>query len=329
MSTWDASGFDDVLEWLARKERLLVISHERPDGDAYGSVFGMVNLLSETGRKCDGYMQRPVPRRYELFLPRIPSMLSCNDGVDVGQYDGVICLDTTDIERAAIPADWNTLPRSICNIDHHPDNKGYGEAVWLAPEMGATAQMLSIMVRQAFDVDAVTATCFLAGILADTGALRFSNTTSSVLRECATLMDMGADYAGIVDAMFFHEEYGRKKLEAHLLTNARTAHNHRLMYSVLRPEDFERYSVSPEDTEGLIDCLRTIDGVEVACLLQPGDDAVRFSFRSCSRQKPVNEVARKLNGGGHPLAAGARVEGVSLEEAEEKLIALTRDLIES
>ncbi|OPZ26172.1 MAG: Bifunctional oligoribonuclease and PAP phosphatase NrnA [Lentisphaerae bacterium ADurb.BinA184] len=160
-------------------------------------------------------------------------------------------------------------------------------------------------------------------MVADTGAFRFSNTTPATLRLAADLRDHGADYPAVMDSLFFQEPLGLLRLGAALLESAELAYGGRLIYAVLKPELLEQFGVQPSETEDIIDVLRRVQGVEIACLIQPEPAHTRFSFRSRSPALSVADLARRLGGGGHHAAAGARIPAVPLPEAKQMLLDLT------
>ena len=116
-------------------------------------------------------------------------------------------------------------------------------------------------------------------------------------------------------------------LQAKLLEDARFAHDKRQIYAILTPEMLTEAGLSPADTEGVIDTLKSVDGVDIACLIQPEPGRVRFSLRSQNPDIPVNGIARQIGGGGHRMAAGARAEGLTVREAEKKLVELTQRVL--
>lgn len=314
----------EVLQWIKDHERVLVVAHERPDGDAIASVTGMLCILRSLAVEASGYLPQPMPKRYQGILPVFPE-LSLTAPQPDAPWDGIICLDTTGIDRLAVPSSVTIdsyLPADVCTIDHHMDNSRFGACVWVDAEMSATAQMLYFLAATAGLMTPQLATCLTLGMVTDTGGFRFPNTSSTVLRTVAALCDEGADYDAIMDAVFFRTPYARRLLEARLTLSAEFAYDQRLMYAVIRPELLERLNVSVEDTEGIIDVLRTVDGVDITCLVQPEGDAVRLSLRGRSHETPVVDIARQLGGGGHTLAAGVRLEKTSVERAKQKLIKL-------
>lgn len=323
----DHPAREGVMAWLMARSRVLLTAHERPDGDAFGSLFGLQAALRSLGKEAPVYIRHPVPRKYERLMPAGREVWTSRWPAD-GCFDGVVCLDVTEEARVDLP-DGVTLSQvsdNICVIDHHPDNQRFGTLNWVDPEMAATSQMIAeLWCGEALPIPGEgAATALLTGLVADTGGFRFQNTTPAALRAAALLIEAGADCREIMDAMFMSEPYARRVLEARLLEDAVFCFKGSLVYSILTEELLREVGVDKQDTEGLIDTLKVIEGVDVACLLQPGEGRVRISLRSRRAEFPVNELAHALGGGGHPLAAGAWVENATVTEAVEKLLKMTQ-----
>ncbi len=316
-----------VFEWLRERRSILVLTHERPDGDAFGSLYGTVAALQNSGGvSAAGRIEVRLPRRYTGLFPRLKSVSVASASNSIPDHiDGILCLDAAARGRV-VPAD--AMDRiSVCNVDHHQDNTRFGDVNWVDSEAAATAQMLAVLFNAAGWLTAPVADCLLSGMLTDTGGLRFPNTTPAALRVAAHLCERGARYATIMDGLFFNEPIERRRLEAHLIETAVAEVGGRFLYAVLDSEEIRRRGLRPADLEGLIDVLRSVEGVQIACLIQPGDDAVRLSLRARSAGTPVNEIAQQLGGGGHPLAAGVRIEDVDTDEAIHQVCTLARKVI--
>lgn len=312
--------------WLRGRKRLLLLTHERPDGDALGSLLGGCRILAASGVAVRGYLRGPLPRRFQ-FLAEPPLPLFTGVEPPPADCDGIICLDATGWARVDKP---EGLPAgvSVLNLDHHPDNAAFGAVNCVLPQLAATAQILARVAWAAdLAISAAAADCLLTGLIMDTGGFHFANTSPAALRDAARLMECGSDYCRLMDALFFREPFNRRVLAARLVANAVFALGGRLAYCVVRPEWFTELQLSPADTEGLIDSLRVIDGVDVACLLQPEPGQVRLSLRARQRDLPVDRLAHEFGGGGHAMAAGARMTGVTPEEAAARLVNAVQRMI--
>ncbi len=311
-----------IADWLSGKKQLLVLAHERPDGDAFGALYGFCLLWRAAGGAACGFLREPLPARYR-FLPQSPGVVAVAQLPEGAAFDGVVCVDTSSAERVEWPplaaAARSALP--LLNLDHHGDNRRFGQVNHVDPDMASTTQLLvHIAADCGWPLTADAAAWLLAGLVMDTGAFQFANTSPGVLRDAAALVDAGAGYARLMDGLFFHQPLGRCRLAARLVETARFAHGGRLAYAVLDPAWFDELGVPRADTEGLIDSLRGLDGVDIACLIQPDAGHIRLSLRARSNACAVDRIAHVLGGGGHPLAAGAKVLTTEVDEAVRLLL---------
>ncbi len=319
---------DSIVAWIDRLQPLLLVTHLRPDGDAIGSLFGAYLALREHGIACDAYMGDEVPSNWEAFVPAGAIM---GGPVEASRYKGLLCLDCANPSRLGLPPnlDHHDLPFPACNLDHHVDNKRYGEVNLVDGTYAATAELLAeFFAATDLPISPRCATLLLMGILTDTGGFKHANTDGRVLRVAADLIDRKGDYQDIVRAAFYSETPELVKLKGYLTEHLRFAHDRRLVYFVLTPEMLTEFGVDERDTEDLIDVARTMRGIELICRMQLVEDGVRFSFRSQNPDLPVNGIAHKLNGGGHAMAAGAKMTGIDLEEAEALLLEYTGELLD-
>ena len=319
----------DFAAWIRHRKHPLICTHIRPDGDAYGSLYGFVLALFEAGFECTGYMSTPLPGRYEGLLNHPPNLLI--NARPPADCDSVIYLDTASPERADAPHGFapGKCDLPVANLDHHPDNAGYGDINLIDPESAATAAMLiDILQELGVSLSPETATCLLTGLVMDCGGFRFRNTDPQALRIAARLIEAGGNLHRVMDHMFFQEPLGVLRLKADLLQHAQFACEQRLIYAVMDAERRTTFGVAANETEGVIDILRSVRGTLITCLLQPQGNDVRLSLRGRDPDYPVDEIARTLGGGGHALAAGAELEDTSVAEAKQQLIELVRKVLE-
>ncbi len=325
-------GMAAVAGWLRDHRNLLLLSHERPDGDAYGCLLGAAITLQTAGWNCQAYSGGKLPERYRRVLPDGGAGIAA--ALPPGfRPDGILCLDCTGFDRLDAPQGMKPADGSlpVCCVDHHGDNPGFGQVNWIDPGMGAAAQMVSQLLRLGLGlpISPPAATAMLAGILLDTGAFQFTNTSPAVLREAALLQEAGADYQALINGLYFEYAYGLQLLKAEIFRRARQAHGRRLLYATLDDALLAACGVDRRETEGVIDVLRQVAGVDICAILQQQDGDVRVSLRGRSAAFPVSTIAAKLGGGGHLLAAGATLKGASLAHAEARLLELTAELLKS
>jgi phosphoesterase RecJ-like protein len=316
------SAAADFANWLADKQRLLVVSHQRPDGDAIGSQLGLHHCLQALGKDSVPFVDAPLPARYEPYA--VPELIVCLP-MDLSDFDGLICLDCSNPERLALP---NGLPLAAFDlptyaIDHHIDNSRYADQVHVDATRAATAAILAEFIREnGWPLPKPGATQLYIGMITDTGGFRFSNTTPETLRTAAWLLDQGADFAQANNDIFFNEPLPMLRLQARIIEETRTEFDGQLAYFVLRDEMLQEFGIDARDTEDVIDVVRQVAGAKIVCRMNPSGDGMRFSLRSKDDAYPVIGIAHEIGGGGHQMAAGAHRSGISIAEAEQLLIDL-------
>lgn len=317
-------------KFIRENDNFLLLTHEKPDGDALGSLFGLFTILRENGKKADAFLPEQTPMRYSSFVP---------DDVIIGKapklnsYSWILCLDTATSDRIGIDKGEKEKIQSypVVNIDHHPDNKLFGKMNFINSESAATAEILfrSVNGGAKLRISQNAATNLLIGIVMDTGGFRFDNTKPSTFNAASELLALGADYPRIINTMFFSQPLSFIRMEAELvLKHMKIDCAGRYAWAYLSDEMLKAYGVEKKDTEMLIDALRQIDGVEIAVIFYRKDDGFKISMRSKNKKYSVAKIARLLNGGGHELAAGAFIKTESISEAENTLLSHVSDMLE-
>jgi bifunctional oligoribonuclease and PAP phosphatase NrnA len=310
-----------LAEALASAGRVLVLAHRDPDGDAMGSALGLMHLLKTQGKQVFVHRCGSVAEEY-AFLPGLemarPELPAAAD------IDLAVLLDCHEPARAGQLAEplLRSLPR-VAVIDHHLGAADFGDPRWVDPGMAATAQMVTLLARQAgWLLGREAATCLFVGLQTDTGRFCYSNTTPQALTVAADLVAAGADPWGIAQEVYSTSQ-GRLRLFGRVLQSLRLLVDGRLALAQARASDLEELGCPPSDLDRIVEELRAIRGVEVAVLLKEIDQhGVKASLRSRGRVD-VGALALSLGGGGHHNAAGARIEG-SLEQAAARLETLLK-----
>jgi phosphoesterase RecJ-like protein len=207
------------------------------------------------------------------------------------------------------------------NIDHHPSNPGYGDLVYIDSNAPATGQILfELITSQGLPMDAAIAENLFVAISTDTGSFQYPNTTARTFEIGAELLRCGVNVGRV--SQLLYESYPRRRAELlrELLGTMRFSGNGKVASFSLSLETAAKLGAKPEDNEGLIDHSRAIQGVVVAVFFEElPEGKVRVSMRSKSDAADVCAICEKFGGGGHKLAAGARVRG-TLAEVEEKVL---------
>ena len=315
---------------LQESEKVLIFTHQRPDGDALGSSFGLKYFLESTGKKAVVFIPGAIPHRHTKLFSGFISALTPEE---LNTFDTFVSVDCANPARLGAP-EYLTIEelrqKRYINIDHHKGNSMESGFFNLVSGETASCSELLVKILCAADIKVpeVCATPLLTGMMTDTGCFRFSNTSADTMRNAAILLEQGAELEKIVNAVFFSKPLNQVRFENELMReHLKFAADGKIAYTFIPPELAEKYDFNIKEDEGLIDLLREIDGVIIAMLLYEGPGGIKISMRSKDSAFPVGPVARFFNGGGHELAAGATFEG-SAGEAEKAVVEKLSQLFE-
>ncbi|HXY61131.1 MAG TPA: bifunctional oligoribonuclease/PAP phosphatase NrnA [Chthoniobacterales bacterium] len=317
--------FEQIGQALREHQTFAVLSHVRPDGDALGSQLALGLSLQQLGKNVRIWNEDGMLDKYS-FLPN--SNLLTKPPAGPEDFDVAIALDTAIQNRLGTTVAAIKSAKLWINIDHHPSNPGYGDLVHIDPNAPATGQILFELIKgQKLPITREIAENLYVAISTDTGSFQYSNTTAQTFEIAAELVRAGVDVGKVSQATY--ENYPRRRAELlrDLLGTMRFHATNRVASFSLSLATATKLGVLPEDNEGLIDHLRAIRGVIVAIFFEElPDGKVRVSMRSKSKQVNVCAICEKFGGGGHVLAAGARVRG-SLPEVENKILEEVCDVV--
>lgn len=299
----------DIADSLKKATRILIGTHEHPDGDALGSSLAFYHALKAQGKEVTVYVPDPAADFYS-FLPGL-DVITNTKPEDAASYDAMLLLDYTQLYRTHLEAEAKAHPRSIC-IDHHYGNPKEAKVNLIVPEAAATAQIIYEYFKvTGTEMTSDVATCLLTGIFTDTGSFMHDSVTPDILDIASDLMNKGARLSHIA-----HETYQKKDLAglkiwgralSRIITNEKTGAS----VAVITMKDLEECGATLDDLSGVVNLLNTLPNTKYAMLLvehKPGQ--IKGSLRSEPHKGvDVSEIARKLGGGGHKLASGFEIEG--------------------
>ena len=313
------SRLEEIAEVIRRRRRFVVMSHMRPDGDALGCEIAMALCLRQLGKEVAVWNEDGVPEKFR-FLPA-HELVSRPPAVPE-EFDAAIVLDTAVQNRVGTCLAAVKHAETWINLDHHISNDHYGDLPYIDAGSPATGQVLYEFFRgQGFDVTCDMAENLFAAISTDTGSFQYPSTTARTYEIAADLIKLGVNVGQLSQKMY--ESYPRRRLELMraLLNVLRFGSGDRAASFALTLSTARALGAQPEDNEGLIDTIRAVEGVIVAAFFEElPENKVRVSLRSKDPRADVCKICAQFGGGGHTLAAGARVRG-SLAEVEEKVLA--------
>lgn len=296
-----------ILEGIRESETFCVVGHVRPDGDCVGSQLGLAMALQNQGKKVVCWNQDPLPRKLAfLDAPRL--LQPPKPG---RRFDCVIATDCASFERLGAVGHAIQARKLFINIDHHESNTRYGDLNWIAARQPSTGELIFRLLRAAnWAVTPPIADCLFTAISTDTGSFQYPTTRPNTYFVAGKLVDHGADLAKVCNEVYQSYPLSRVRLLRHVFNHFRLTHDNQIAYFWLKKADFVRTGAGPDDTEGLIDHVRAIEPVVVACVFEEIEpELTRISLRSKSEKVNVNEIAGLFDGGGHSAAAGARIPG--------------------
>ena len=321
-----AATFDEIGKALREHQRFVVLGHVRPDGDALGSQLALGLSLKQLGKNVRIWNEEGMLEKYS-FLPR--AELLTKPPATARHFDVVVALDTAIQNRLGNTLAAIASAKLWINIDHHLSNPGYGDLVLIDSGAPATGEIIfRLMKSQDLPMDHDIAENLYAAISTDTGSFQYPKTSARTFEIAAELVHAGNLDVGKISQQLY-ENYPRRRLELlrELLRTMRFSECGRVATFSLSLNTAAELRVIPEDNEGLIDHLRAVHGVIVAAFFEElSDGKVRVSMRSKDERIDVCAICQKFGGGGHALAAGARVRG-TLAEVEQKVLEETSESV--
>jgi phosphoesterase RecJ-like protein len=298
-----APDWDRVVEVLGDASDVAIACHINPDGDALGSLLGAALGLAKLGKAAHaswGETPAEVPAAL-YFLPGRELLVQPGD---LPAADTFLALDCGAASRLGTLEAHARRARHVINIDHHPGNDHFGTMNIVSPEACCTAELVTLLLRDlGVAMDRDIATCLYVGVVTDTGRFQYSNSSPRVLRLAADLLGYGVPAPLIAQEVFESSPFGYLKLTGRVLERARLHPEERFVYSWVTQPDLSETGVTLDETEKLIDLVRSTRDADVAALFkQQSDGRFRVSLRSKGRG--IGSIARAHGGGGHELAAG-------------------------
>jgi phosphoesterase RecJ-like protein len=292
----------EVLQHIERRNRFLLTSHARPDGDAIGSALACCEVLRRLGKDAEVVLHDPVPRIYQPlpFADRVVQADRVN-----GNYEAAIILECDSIQRTRLEGLEHQF---LISIDHHLSGRPFAHVNWIDPDATATAEMVYRLACEAgVTLTPEIATCLYTALMTDTGSFMFRGTNEHTFTLARELVLAGADPAQCARNIYFAHSTAKMRLLGSALSNL-----HRegpLAWIWVTREQMEKSQAKEEDCEGIVNYALSIGDVEIAAFFRETPDGrYRVSLRSKGKLN-VAEIAEHFGGGGHQCASGCSMDG--------------------
>jgi phosphoesterase RecJ-like protein len=291
-----------VVKELQERDRFVLTSHARPDGDAVGSVLACAAILRAIGKRADVVLHDGVPYIYRPlpFASTVKQVVHVN-----GSYDAAVILECDSVERTRLQG---LDGRFLISIDHHISGQPFAHVNWIDPNACATAELIYRLAQEVgAKITKDIATCLYTAVLTDTGSFCFQGTNERAFALAQDLVRLGADPARIAHTVYFSNPTSKMRLLGAALS---TLHREGcLTWMYVTRAQIERCGAHDEDCEGIVNYALAIEGVEVAVFFREmGDHRWRASLRSKGKAN-VAKIAERFGGGGHQCASGCSLPG--------------------
>ena len=304
---------------LENAKNIVIAAHVRPDGDAIGSLLGLGLALLNAGKSVQMVLVDGVSTSFRHLAG---SELIVKE--PKGEHDTFITVDCADFKR--VGKFFETFGQPDINIDHHKTNEEFGKLNLIEAEEVATAAILTnYLPIWGYEITKPIAAALLTGIITDTLGFRTSNITPEAMRQCATLMETGADMPDLYMRSLVKKSFVAARYWDAGLSSMEQQDG--IVWGTLTLVDRKKTGYSGNDDADLINMISAIDGNKVGMIfVEQSDSNVKVSWRALEKGVDVSQVAKHFKGGGHAAAAGADIPG-ALSEVQPLVLKTTREML--
>lgn len=296
-----------LLDEIKKAGSIAIGGHVRPDGDCVGSCMGLYMYIKENfpEQRVTVYLEE-IPEAFE-YLNKEEAF---EEKADV--YDLFISLDCGSPDRLGEAEAIFDRAKQRVNIDHHISNTAFADVNHVEAQASSTSEVLCGLLNME-KIGYFSAQAFYTGIIHDTGVFKHSNTGLRTMEFAGKLMEKGISFGTIIDESFYQKTYKQLQIMGRCLLESVRVMNGACIFSVVTKKVMDFYEAKPSDLDGVIDEMRTTEGVEVAILLTQ-KDTIEYKVSMRSNQiVDVSKIAAFFGGGGHVRAAGCTIKGSAFD----------------
>lgn len=328
--------FAKFREWISGAKRVLISTHQLPDGDGLGAEIGLFHYLKRARKACRVYNPDPLPKRYRFLDPKGQILLGPGEVELWDTCDLWIIVDTNDPRRLGkLWQEMSLRARRIVFLDHHPDLAGVGEiaypphaSVFSDPQSSSIGEMLYHLFQELalVKLNEDIGLGLYVSIMTDTNSFRYARTTPQAHRIAAEMIQLGVNPEEIYQNIYSSKEVSHLQLLGNMLQNVKVSHGGRVAWLEMGLALRKSHQASADDTQSFLNLLLLLKDAEVVCFFREEDDGqVRVSIKSKGKVV-INKVAAELGGGGHDYSAGLALSA-PLEKTVEAVIKRLETLV--
>ena len=291
-----------------------ICGHVNPDGDCLGSTLALAHALRQMGKCAHVLLVEDVPVEPGLrFLPGFDGLVPAEKYGETP--DAFVYVDVSVRDRIGCAAAIADRAAHRFAIDHHPGTEAVAELNYIDPSAASASMLVWEVVRElGITLTPELALCAYTGLMTDTGRFQYQNTDARAFEAASQMVAAGAQPALAGREFYQNRSIASLQLEQRMVARMEVMAGGECAFSHIRLSDFAECNAENSDAESLIDTLRSVRGVRVACLLKEREGFVRGSLRAKDDDTDVSEIARQLGGGGHKAAAGFTLR-IPIDEA--------------
>jgi phosphoesterase RecJ-like protein len=320
-----------LIEFFQTRQRFVLTTHVNPDGDAIGSEIALALWLRSLGKTVQIINHNATPFVYRFMDPdgSIRVFDATRDTTALREADAIVVLDTNHLSRVgSMEAFVRSSPAKRICIDHHLDPEPFSDLTLITPEATSTGEILYRLLSGAIPgaLPRSIAEALYVAIMTDTGSFRYPRVDASTHRMVAALIESGADPVELYGQVYNRWSLGRLRLLGEMLSSMETACDGRIACVTVTRDMLRRTGTLEEDTDNFTTYPMSVEGVVAGIFFLELDTGFKISFRSHG-DVPINALAQEFGGNGHKNAAGARVEGGTLDEVRRRVMAAAEQLL--
>ncbi len=331
--------FQKFKEYLGQAKRILISTHQLPDGDGLGAEIALFHYLKRARKACRIYNPDLLPKRYRFLDPKAQILLGPGEVELWDTCDLWVILDTNDPRRLGkLWPELSLRAKKIVFLDHHPDNIGGNGDIPYPPHAMVVSDIASSsigeLLHHVFDqlslakINKDVALGLYVSVMTDTNSFRYARTTPLAHRIAADMIAQGVNPEEVYQAIYSSKELSHLQLLGHMLQNVKIAHGGKIAWLEMPLDLRKKHQASSDDTQSFLNLLLLLKDAEVVCLFREEDDhTVRVSMKSKGKIV-INRVAMELGGGGHDFAAGLALS-VPLDKTVDAVIKRIEQLVHS
>jgi len=309
--------FQQALNKIKSCSNIGIVGHINPDGDSIGSLLAMGMALKQINDKnISMIIEEDIPKIYR-FLPGTDEIRCSNQDEE---FDLLITLDCSDFSRVGIDKSIIAKSSYIISLDHHKSNDYFGDMNFVYPNISSTGEIVyNFLSSMKFNITKEIATCLYVSISTDTGSFKYDNTSPDTHEIIADLMRKKIDLNVIATNVYQSKSLERTKLFIESINGMELYFSNRFGIVTVTQDIINKCNATIQDVEGIIEFVRDIDTVTVACILKElEDEVIKVGFRS-KNDIDVADIAQIFGGGGHARAAGCTIYA-TVEKAKEMIL---------